>query len=664
MANQWALLIGINQYTALPPLMYAQADAVGLRNFFVDEVGMPIDRCVLLSDLSAAIEPYAHYPTAETLRSQLTTLCDTQVQPGDTLWVFFSGYGMQSGGQDYLLPLDGDPAQLEETALSATWLLNTLQAAKTDDIVLALDMNRSQGALGRQSLGQQTAALAKDFGISLLLACQPQQASHETMAVRHGLFAQALLEGMRYHGCVTVSQLAAYVGDRVPELSQHHWRPPQDPVAVIPAAQKFMMVLPAEAVARLPMTEKAAAASNEAVGAPPEATSALAISPEPAPAGTPTPGANEEVAPTAEGDETATGTSPSALWNWGLAGAALVLLLGVFWRYQPMLRNAGPTSEVAGSANSANSAPDAAASAPAESAPAEAPAAEDAPPAESDPGESPDPADLQPTPENLGTAPEVAPEVAPETAPAPQESALQRAEAAIAAQRYGEARAWLELVPVAQQDSRYGQLRQQVASGTAQAAERNQALLAEARRQIQPVSASVFNDAIETARQIPPGDPYYEQAQADIDRWSQIILDLAEGRAATGDINGAIAAAQLVPADRPAIYRQAQENIARWQQQSSNQRLIQQAQGSLQPGQASSFQKAIAQLQQITPDQPEYPTARDRIVQWSEDILVIARARAAQSRFSEAIAAAQLVPTTTPTHAQAQTEIQRWQSQI
>jgi uncharacterized caspase-like protein len=407
MANQWALLIGINQYTALPPLMYAQADAVGLRNFFVDEVGMPIDRCVLLSDLSAAIEPYAHYPTAETLRSQLTSLCETHVQAGDTLWVFFSGYGLQSAGEDYLLPLDGDPTRLEETALSATWLLNTLKAAKTDHILLALDMNRSQGALGRQNLGQQTAALAKDFGIPLLLACQPQQASHETMAVRHGLFGQALLEGMRYHGCVTVAQLAAYVGDRVPELSQHHWRPPQDPVAVIPAAQKFMMVLPAEAVTRLPMTEKAAAASTEAVSAPPEPTSALAIAPESASADTPSV-ADEAVAPSAsppaEGDGAEAGTPSSALWNWGLAGAALVLLLGVFWRYQPMLRNAGPAPEVT---DSAASAPDTAASAPAESVPA-------AVPAESGPGASPEPADLQPIPENLGTAPATAPEPTPQ----------------------------------------------------------------------------------------------------------------------------------------------------------------------------------------------------------------------------------------------------------
>lgn len=642
MANQWALLVGINQYTALPPLMYAQADAVGLRNFFVDEVGISVDRCPLLTDLSAAIEPYAHYPLAQTLRSQITSLCEAQVQPGDTLWVFFSGYGFHAGGQDYLLPIDGDPAQLDTTALALPWLLKTLKGAKTDQILLVLDMNRSQGAMGRQHLGQQTTALAQDFGIPLLLACQPQQASHETMAVRHGLFTQALLEGMRYHGCVTVSQLAAYVGDRVPELSQHHWRPPQHPVAVLPAAHKFMMVLPPEAVNRLPMTEKAAAS--------PEFTSALAVAPTPA-----------ETAPAPAPPEPAAATddSPEALpaspwWNWGLAGAALVLLLGVFWRYQPLLRDTGTPPEVAESV-------------PAESAPAEAPPppsapadaatvpveAEASPPVEAEtPGETPDLGAMPPTPENLGTA------------PAAPTSALDRATAAIAAQRYGEARAWLDLVPVDQQGDRYQQLRQQAEGGAAQATERNQALLDEARRQIQPVSASLFNDAIETARQIPPGDPYYEQAQLDIDRWSQIILDLAAGRAAVGDINGAIAAAQLVPPDRPALYRQAQENIARWQRQSANRQLIQQAQASLQPGQASSFQKAIEQLQRITPDQPEYQTARDRIVQWSEDILVIARARAAQSRFDEAISAAQLVPATTPTHPQAQAEIQRWQGQI
>jgi uncharacterized caspase-like protein len=661
MANQWALLSGINQYPDLQPLMYAQADAVGLRNFFVDEVGIPVHQCLLLTDLSAAIEPYAHYPVGQTWRSQLEDICHNKVQSGDTLWIFFSGYGVHQGGQDYLLPIDGDGEQLETTALSLTWVLETLKGAATDQILVVLDMNRSQGASGPQTLGQQTAELARDFGIPLLLACQPQQYSHETMAVRQGLFTQALLEGLRYHGCVTLSQLAAYVEDRVPELSQHHWRPIQNPVTVIPAAQKFMLVLPAAAVAQLPMTEQAEArqaqpplpppplfvADGAANGEPgPDAAlvSQRTERTEPSypaeaghnPGGTPTGGAD----PT-EGQETATFGSDdrAVLWNWGIAGAALVLLLGVFLRYQPLLRQ---TNSNPAPAETTETAPPIAAETPA-SGPEDQPA---------------------PPPAAVEGAPDPGPEVAEESTAPPPQSALERATSAIALQRYGEARAWLDLVPVEQRDEAYQTLVQQAQGGEAQAVDRNQAILDEARRQIQPVSASVFNDAIETARQIPPEDPFYDQAQADIDRWSRIILDLAEGRAATGDINGAIAAAQLVPADRPTVHQQAQARIARWQQQAANRQRIQQAQASLQPGQASSFQKAIEQLLTITPDQPEYQTARDRILQWSEDILVIARARAAQSRFSEAIAAAQLVPEQTPVYDQAQAEIQRWQSQL
>ncbi|NER83397.1 MAG: hypothetical protein F6K42_28360 [Leptolyngbya sp. SIO1D8] len=259
MANQWALLIGVNQYTALQPLMYAQADAVALRNFFVDELGIPIEQCVLLTDMSSTMEPYAHSPVRKEIESKLQVFCREKVQPEDSLLVFFSGYGLASGGQDYWMPIDASPTKLAETAISVSAVFDILKTAKTDQILLVLDVNRSQGAIGHQSIGQQTLTLADDFGIATLMSCQPDQYAHETMAVRHGLFTKALLEGLRYHGCVTVSQLAAYLNDRVPELSQHHWRPVQNPAMVVPLARKFMMVVPSGSIAQLPITENVAA---------------------------------------------------------------------------------------------------------------------------------------------------------------------------------------------------------------------------------------------------------------------------------------------------------------------------------------------------------------------------------------------------------------------
>jgi hypothetical protein len=701
MAKQWALLIGINQYKALQPLMYAQADAVALRNFFVDELGVPVEHCTLLTDVSAAIEPHAYAPLKTEIESQLQTLCRDKVQPGDTLWVFFSGCGLAEAGQDYWMTLDSEPLHLSETAIALTDIFDLLNQARTDQILLVMDMNRNQGAIGHRQIGAQTLTLANDFGIPTLLSCQPDEYSHETMYVRHGLFTKALLEGLRYHGCVTVSQLAAYLGDRVPELCEHHCRPPQHPAVVIPAAQKFLMVVPAEGIANLSVTEADAPnlggvlpdepvrettlppipplpPPNPAIQNSPalpdkglDVDDLLAIEDQP-PSVPPTPvdrRPEPEGLPVDQPDSSRGGAlvpQPASeetdrdgegafggIWKWGLLAAAIAFLAGVFLRYQPGWF--GGTDQADQPDTPAETAPDAGTT-------DTETGAETA--AEGTEGATTDAEGTDATaaaPQTAEGEPLFPAEVDPIEA---GQTALQRAEEAIAANRYGEARAWLTQVPPELQDNRYESLLQQANSEVAEAAVRNQSILNSARQMIQPASASMFNDAIEQARQVPPEDPYYEQAQADIARWSQVILDLAEGRAASGDINGAIAAARLVPDDQPPVTELAQQRIAAWERQIANQELIRQTQNSLQPGQASSFNDAIRALEQITPDQPGYDTARERINQWSEDILAIARARAAQGDLGGAIAAAELVPPSTSAHEQARQEIQRWQEQL
>jgi hypothetical protein len=692
MANQWALLIGINQYKALQPLMYAQADAIALRDFFVDELGVPVNHCTLLTDLSAAIEPHAYAPLRQEIEHQLEILCRDQVQPGDTLWVFFSGCGLAENGQDYWMTLDSEPMHLAETAIPITRIFDRLSKARTDQILLVMDMNRSQGAIGHRDIGAQSLTLAQDFGIPTLLSCQPDEFAHETLQLRHGLFTKAVLEGLRYHGCVTVSQLAAYVSDRVPELCEHYYRPPQKPAMVIPADKKFLMIAPSAGIvdldpapgSPLPSGPPNGSAANGpamppvgqspvppppppqrptpprvpatpiapptgASGAEEDATVAAAIATDTLPPGQPlavSPPPSEELPhqsegaivhrPTEDDGDAEDDDNPlSNFWKWGALAAALAFLVGVFLRYQP---------ELFGNTERADR-PDT----PAQEGDTVAPAT--AVPNTVDPeagGESANGEPLFPEP--------VDPIEAGQTA-------LQRAEEAIAANRYGEAQAWLNEVPPELQDNRYQSLLQEASGEVAEAAVRNQGILQSARQIIQPTSASKFNDAIEQARRIPPEDPLYEQAQADMARWSRIILDLAEGRAASGEIALAIAAARLVPDDQPEVYSLAQQRITAWEQQIANQELIRQTQNSLQPGQASSFNDAIRTLEQITPDQPGYTTARERSDAWSEDILAIARARAAQGNLPGAIAAARLVPPNTAAYEQAQLEIERWQNQ-
>lgn len=166
--------------------------------------------------------------------------------------------------------------------------------------------------------------------------------------------------------------------------------------------------------------------------------------------------------------------------------------------------------------------------------------------------------------------------------------------------------------------------------------------------------ASTFSRAISEARKIQPDSPFFQQAQADITRWSEVILDIAYGRAIEGDLTGAIAAAKLTPQVKPqdisstkSIAREATEAVQRWQSRAQKQNLYQKyltrAKTTIKPGQASSYNKAIGILQKINSEAEEYLEAQDLIKQWNEQIYLIANRRAKSGDLKQAAAAAALL---------------------
>jgi uncharacterized caspase-like protein len=678
MTNHWALIVGINQYQFLQPLLYAQQDALSLQSFLVNTAGFDPGHCILLSDLSANTGATVLPPTKEHLRQQLQQLCTQVIQPQDLLWVFFSGYGLHADGKDYLLPVEADPAQVAQTGIPIQELFEQLkQQCPSDNLVVVLDISRSASALAGQTIGSQAQTLAKDFGIPLFLSCQPGQFSHETMAVRHGLFTAALLEGMRYQGCVTLSHLAEYLRLRVPELSQHHWRPLQTPVTVVPPEKKYLMVVPPTAMAVLPVTESANVTWQEvetlgvsAADAPRVAEVAQPV-PEsvgsaPQPVTTSLLSRLEQV----RRESPLNQSKRASLRNWGILAVVLVLL-GVIWRNSPLFDPdpapvADPAEDVA---------PEPVAEAPAETATEpeeETPEPEPAP--EPEPESNDDLETLRPSSDNLslipftqsvanGPGPLFSQPITPMTADNTL-SALAKARLAVSEQRYADALIWLEQVPIAEQQSEYANLLFQAQQGVAEREQVNRELVDQVRSQLDSDQASALTDAIALARTLRPGEPYYFRAQSLISDLSDRILDLADQRATAETIpafQAAIAAANLVPADRISLYPVAQDRINEWQRRIFNLRVLARARNVIEPGQASTFQQAIDVLQDIDIRYPEATTARQLASQWSQDILSIARARAAQGRYQEAIQAAQLVPENTDVHSVAQTELQRWQ---
>ncbi|AFY76436.1 hypothetical protein Ple7327_1021 [Pleurocapsa sp. PCC 7327] len=176
--------------------------------------------------------------------------------------------------------------------------------------------------------------------------------------------------------------------------------------------------------------------------------------------------------------------------------------------------------------------------------------------------------------------------------------------------------------------------------------------------------ASDFNRAIGSVRQLKPGEPFYQQARADIDRWSQIILDIAEGRARTGDFQRAIAAAELVPRDRASLSQTARQKIRLWEtlqkQQQATKAAIETARKLINPSQAATYSRAIALLRQIPPEQPGYMEARQFMNNWSQKIYFLAISHAAEGNLRQAIETAQFIPSDTHLYQDAQKAIARW----
>ena len=142
MANNWAIVVGINHYDFLPnaSLKFAAADALAMRKFLCEEAGFDFDKILLCGDAEVG----SRKATMPILRDILLNKLE-YAQNADNLWFFFSGHGLAGDDQrDYLLTIDGNPNDLKATAISTHFVADQLRACKAKNIVLILDMCRTE----------------------------------------------------------------------------------------------------------------------------------------------------------------------------------------------------------------------------------------------------------------------------------------------------------------------------------------------------------------------------------------------------------------------------------------------------------------------------------------------------------------------------------------
>ncbi|HIK14390.1 MAG TPA: caspase family protein [Leptolyngbyaceae cyanobacterium M33_DOE_097] len=242
--NHWAIAIGINQYHQFQPLGFAQRDAQAIRNFWVNEAGFAIERCLLMTDASPPMWGKSTYPTKENIQSWLQLLCRQYLAPGDVLWFFFSGYGVCEAGHDYLVPIEASPRAIAQMGIAVTAIYEQLAKLSTNALLVLLDINRNQGSIASELVGQQVEQLARQSQVPTILSCRAEQFSRESNTLKHGFFTAALLESLRATGTATVDSFERYLHRRLPELCEQHLRPIQQPVLISPVEKTRYLLLP------------------------------------------------------------------------------------------------------------------------------------------------------------------------------------------------------------------------------------------------------------------------------------------------------------------------------------------------------------------------------------------------------------------------------------
>ena len=588
------IAIGINQYQYLQPLNYAQKDAEAIYEYLVDVAGFPRDQSLLITDKSPQMSKMSTYPNRENIVDWVESFCKEQLGPEDVLWFFFSGHGFAKDGRDYLLPIDGNPTQLETTGIPIQELFDYFKAAATDKILVLLDINRAQGAHAGESVGTQTAEIARKLKIPTILSCQPEQLSRETSALRQGFFTSVLLDGLKAGQFSTLDRLIHGLEKRLPEVTEQHLRPRQNPVfAVYPASKLQQVLLPEIRQVAINLSNGIREINMATVESHQNGTAPISEDPlklslssdqgngdrgsatgEPVEPGNLPPNSPASVVqmnsqpPASSTEDTMTESSflqRLILWS---GATALVLLLGVFLTNKPIfLGQKTAKSSVETSTVVKTPKPLPATTKPETTPPTPTPAS---------PVQLLDESKLllkDASASDFSKAIAIIRQI-PASDPQYKEAQgdieqwsktiLVIAQGRALSQNLPAAVDALKLLPDANPEI-YQQGQKQLEEWEAQLSilKNNQGILSQAKALIKPGQASSYSDAIGLVQKIPADQPGYLEAEKLINQWGNQIWEIAQSRAKKKQYVNAIEAAKLVP-ENTSAYDAAQKAIADW----------------------------------------------------------------------------------------------------
>ncbi len=235
--NDWALIIGIEDYPHLPKVKYAKRDALAVREYFYRILGVPEENIFFLLNQDA---------TKARIEGHIKKIIPNSVLKDSTLYIYFAGHGAPDleDEEPYLIPFDADIQFIRQSGYKLRDFYNDLDELNIKRIYVFLDSCFS-GVASRDTkmlnddmrpgiLHIKDVQLATD-GVIALSASSSEQISNAYNEMKHGLFTYFLLLGMKgdadenYDNYISVNEIYDYVKKNVSRTSRKVFSTDQSP---------------------------------------------------------------------------------------------------------------------------------------------------------------------------------------------------------------------------------------------------------------------------------------------------------------------------------------------------------------------------------------------------------------------------------------------------
>ncbi|MFA5141330.1 MAG: caspase family protein, partial [Elusimicrobiota bacterium] len=193
--DDFAIVVGIEKYSSLPPASYGERDAATVKQHLLAQ-GYSERNIVLLSGSQATLTGMKKY---------LEEWLPRNVKKESGIFFYFSGHGAPdvSTQQAYLVPWDGDANFLESTAYPVKKLYAQLAALPVENVLVAVDACFS-GAGGRSVLAKGARPLVMKVDadmqtrdkLTIFSAAESTQITSALDEEGHGIFTYYFLKGI------------------------------------------------------------------------------------------------------------------------------------------------------------------------------------------------------------------------------------------------------------------------------------------------------------------------------------------------------------------------------------------------------------------------------------------------------------------------------------